>query len=126
MLQLVRVHAEVEVDCMTDKNLAPVCGLYCGSCSYFDGQCPGCGQVKGRPFWTQMMHIDVCPLYSCCVETKQLEHCGMCGDFPCRAFLELRDPSMTDEEAEESLRARKNALARRRELGTDDWLKQQA
>ena len=111
---------------MTDKNLAPVCGLYCGACAHFQSQCPGCGYVKGKPFWTAMMKIDVCPLHSCCVNTKQLEYCGICDEFPCRTFLELRDPSMTDEEAEESLRLRKNALTKRREIGTEKWLMEQS
>lgn len=37
---------------MTDKNLASVCGLYCGTCEYFEKQCQGCGNVKGKVFWT--------------------------------------------------------------------------
>jgi hypothetical protein len=51
-----------------------------------------------------------------------MEHCGLCEDFPCRTFLELRDPNMSDEEMRESLEARQAALRRRSEIGTDKWL----
>ncbi len=30
----------------------------------------------------------------------------MCVDFPCKIFLELRDPNMSDEEFQKSLAAR--------------------
>ena len=46
----------------------------------------------------------------------------MCGDFPCKIFLELRDPSMSDEEFQKSLTARQEALKRRKEIGTENWL----
>ena len=35
---------------MLDKNLAPGCWLYCGTCEYFEKQCQGCGTVEGKPF----------------------------------------------------------------------------
>jgi len=107
---------------MPDKNLAPVCGLYCGTCEYLGSRCPGCVAAMGKPFWTAMMEIDVCPLHDCCASRKQLEHCGLCDEFPCKIFLELSDPAMTDKEAEESLLARKNTLRRRKEVGTEKWL----
>lgn len=98
---------------MPDKNLAAVCGLYCGTCKYFQSQCQGCGYVKGKPFWTVIMKVDVCPLHDCCVSRKQLEHCGLCDEVPCETFTKLRDPSMSEEEAEESLRVRKKELLKR-------------
>jgi len=38
--------------------------------------CSGCVQIK-KPFWGE-----VCPVKGCC-EGKGLDHCGVCGDFPC-------------------------------------------
>ncbi len=109
---------------MTDKNLAPVCGIYCGKCSYLGNQCQGCGYVEGKPFWTSQIPSGICPLHDCCHNQKRLEHCGLCEEFPCKIFIDLRDPNMTDEEFEESLKARQQALLRRAEIGTDTWLKE--
>ncbi|MBN1319223.1 MAG: DUF3795 domain-containing protein [Thermoleophilia bacterium] len=107
---------------MTDSNHAPVCGVYCGSCHLLWEQCSGCGYVDGRPFWTASMGVEVCPLHECCRDQKHLEHCGMCADFACGLFLRLRDPEMSDEQFEESLRTRQEALRRRMEVGTEQWL----
>ena len=111
---------------MLDSNLAPVCGLYCGACTFLGSQCRGCGYVEGGPFWTAQMKIAVCPLYDCCVNQKQLEHCGLCDEFPCSTFNELHDPSLSEEEVEEALHARQRELVRRKEIGTESWLKEQA
>jgi hypothetical protein len=71
------------------------------------------------------MKIEVCPLYECCVNQKHLEHCGLCNEFPCSTFTELRDPTLSDEEAQESLRIRQRELMLRKEIGTENWLKTQ-
>ncbi|MFB0562835.1 MAG: DUF3795 domain-containing protein [Candidatus Lokiarchaeia archaeon] len=107
-----------------DKNFATVCGLYCGTCEYLERECQGCGYQKGKPFWTIQMNVEFCPLYDCCVNKKQLEHCGLCTEFPCKTFTELRDPSLSEEEAEESLITRQNELLRRKEIGTEKWLEE--
>ena len=107
---------------MVDANLAAVCGLYCGTCEYFEGQCGGCGHVQGRPFWTKGIDIDVCQLYDCCVNNKHLEHCGLCADLPCEMFLSLRDPSLSDDEFEKSLSERQEDLKKRSLIGTEQWL----
>jgi hypothetical protein len=109
---------------VVNKDLAAVCGLFCGTCEHLGEKCRGCGQQKGKPFWTAMMNVESCPLYSCCVNTKQLEHCGLCSELPCETFLQLRDPSLNDEEAEKALVARQNDLIKRKEIGTEQWLKE--
>jgi hypothetical protein len=109
---------------MVKNNLAAVCGLFCGNCEHLGTKCRGCGEQKGKPFWTAVMNVECCPLYSCCVNTKQLEHCGLCSERPCETFLALRDPSLSDEEAEKALITRQNNLKRRKEIGTEQWLKQ--
>jgi hypothetical protein len=77
---------------MADANLAPVCGLYCGSCEYLEVRCRGCGHEQGKPFWTKGIGGEVCQLYDCCINTKHLEHCGMCDDFPLRDVLVATRP----------------------------------
>jgi hypothetical protein len=109
---------------MDSMTLAASCGLYCGDCEYLGKQCSGCQQVEGKPFWTAQYQVAVCPLYECCVIQKKLEHCGLCSDFPCATFNSMRDPSLSDEEAEKSLQGKKNDLLRRKEIGTSAWLQQ--
>lgn len=53
------------------------CGILCGECEYRNQPgCMGCTQIT-KPFWSES-----CPVKNCC-EGKNLEHCGLCGDFPC-------------------------------------------
>ena len=116
--------AKRRVNNMPDKNLAPVCRLYSGPCEYFENHCQGCGYVKGRPFWTAQMELEACPLYDCCLNKKRLEHCGLCDEFPCDIFTELRDPSLSEEAAKKALYARQNELAKRKQIGTEKWIKE--
>ena len=107
---------------MTHANYAPVCGLYCGSCEFLGDKCKGCGYVAGKPLWTDHIRTKVCPLYDCCRNQRQLEHCGLCEDIPCETFLALRDPNMSDEDFQKSLEQRQRELKRRTEIGTEKWL----
>ena len=107
---------------MSDKNHAPVCGIYCGDCEFLGKQCKGCGYVEGKPFWTAEMPTGAVSLYDCCRNQKQLEHCGLCDELPCKVFMELRDPSLSDEQFQQSISDRQAALRRRAEIGTDQWL----
>lgn len=109
---------------MTDKNIAAACGLYCGDCEHLGGLCHGCGSVEGKPFWTAQMKVDVCPLYGCCVGTRQLEHCGLCDELPCDTFNSFHDPALSEEEARKSVLDRRDALLKRRDIGTDRWLEE--
>ena len=105
--------------------LVAPCGIYCGDCKYLSEGCQGCGQLQGKPFWTAQMKDKICPFYNCCINQKQLEHCGLCHEFPCDMFS-LRDPAMSDEEAEQSLQTRLKDLRRRKEIGTEAWFKERS
>jgi len=105
-------------------NLAAPCGIYCGDCEHIGQKCPGCEQVEGKPYWTKQYRVEVCPLYDCCSNKKELEHCGLCTDFPCETFSSLRDPSLTNEDAEQALAQRKRELQLRKEIGTEGWLRE--
>ncbi len=74
--------------------------------------------------WTAEMPGGVCPLHECCTTKRELEHCGLCGDFPCKTFQELRDPNLSDEEFEKALGDRKTNLTNRAKIGTEAWLKE--
>ncbi|MEW6103795.1 MAG: DUF3795 domain-containing protein [bacterium] len=97
--------------------------LYCGTCEYLEKQCQGCGNVAGKPFWTLQMKVEICPMYDCCINKKQLEHCGLCDEFPCETF-KLYDPSLGEEEGKKLVLARQNELLRRKEIGTEKWLEE--
>jgi hypothetical protein len=53
--------------------------------------------MEGKLFWTKFMNMDTCPIYSC-VKEKRLKHCGGCQELPCKIYLEMKDPSMSDEQ----------------------------
>ena len=110
---------------MSDRSLASPCGIYCGTCPHLGTQCPGCGNVQGKPFWTAGMNVEVCALYDCCIAKKQLAHCGLCDQFPCETFMRYNDPSLSEEEAQQAALARKGHLLRRKEIGTEGWLEEQ-
>jgi len=109
---------------MPELNLAPVCGLYCGTCEYFGKQCQGCGNVKGKPFWRAQMKVEVCPLYDCCINKKRLEHCGLCDELPCKTFTGFYEPSLSEEEGKKAVLGRQKELLRRKEIGTEKWLEE--
>jgi hypothetical protein len=108
---------------MIEKNLATACGLYCGTCEHLDKDCQGCGFVEGKPFWTEKMGVKVCPLYECCVNKKNVEHCGICSDLPCELFKSFYDPSLSPEEAKKSVASRQKELLKRKKMGTEKWIK---
>jgi hypothetical protein len=97
---------------------AAVCGNFCGTCGFLGKSCAGCLAHEGKVFW------GTCERYLCCVEEKQLEHCGWCEDFPCHWFD--WNPENLDEATFAANRQRGiETLIRRREVGTEVWLEEQ-
>jgi hypothetical protein len=45
-----------------------------------------------------MMPDKVCPLYDCAVNRRGYNDCGDCAELPCATFLQMKDPSVSDEE----------------------------
>ncbi len=103
---------------MIDIETPPPCGWFCTECSHFDKECTGCRQTEGKPFWISKSEMSVCTVYNCCTEQKTLEHCGLCSQMQCKTFLDLRDPSMSDEEFQKSLNERKANLLKRAETNS--------
>ena len=60
--------------------LAP-CGVYCEACPSFDKTCLGCAandpKQSRRSKWC-------CKIRHCCYETKGLDFCIDCNEYPCR------------------------------------------
>ncbi len=92
----------------------PCCGEFCSTCVYHTGgkepHCPGCGTVRGKPFWGR------CPIYAC-ADKKGVEHCGLCPDFPCDAFIGHYEESLP--EGQRNAVTRAGILAYRARHGDD-------
>jgi hypothetical protein len=57
------------------------CGIICDTAACkeaFGLDCAGCVNIAAAP-WGE------CEIKNCC-EEKQLEHCGLCADFPCETL----------------------------------------
>lgn len=86
------------------------CGLVCAECNFYQKECEGCYKVKGKTFWAEEMPGKVCPLYFCAIHNKKLKSCGECDELPCKMFLEIRDPNISDEEYQRSIEQRVKRL----------------
>lgn len=95
-----------------DRRFAAVCGRYCATCDACQGgSCRGCAYQLGST------RRGECPIFACCVETRGLEHCGLCVDFPCQVFVRHARPL--------DIAKLYRALTRRAEIGTAAWLVEQ-
>lgn len=83
------------------------CGTDCSQCGYLGQVCQGCSQSQGRPFYSP----DVpCPIYRCAVLERGQAGCGGCNALPCPIWRATRDPQLSDEAFEETIRERVNNL----------------
>jgi hypothetical protein len=89
------------------------CAVACAECNKHEelqnNPCKGCNAAEGKIFWTKFMNLEACPIYTC-VKDKQLKHCGECAELPCNIWLEMKDPSMTDEVHEQGIKDRVEVL----------------
>ncbi len=89
------------------------CGLICNDCHFFGKECKGCYSMTGKPFWTaEAIEKGICPLYDCSINQKGFNSCGDCSDLPCRIFMDLKDPAISDSEHRESIKQRVTNLRR--------------
>lgn len=84
-----------------DYFLPSPCGARCVECNAFPRTCKGCRKIKGKVFWLLYTGEDVCPIWQCC-QKQGWENCAGCLKLPCDRFR--KDPSITDEENEASLK----------------------
>ena len=75
------------------------CGTVCSDCEYYPAECRGCGEIKGKVFWLEYTGESCCDIYECCIIQRKYEHCGQCGELPCRRY-DREDPTKTKEENE--------------------------
>ncbi len=85
-----------------------VCGTECAACGLRGNPCAGCNESCGRVFHAPAGKA--CPIYACCSGKRRLATCGDCPDAPCDLWRTTRDPSLTDEAFEKSIRDRMRNL----------------
>ena len=85
-----------------------VCGQACGECDFYQKDCPGCNESRGKAFFVS--EGKACPIYACAANRKRLTHCGFCGEAPCQLWRDIRDPVLSDQEFEEDLNHRLEQL----------------
>lgn len=86
------------------------CGMECWKCEYYGTICKGCNESLGKIFHAP--EGKACPIYECAVNQKKLNGCGACTDVPCDIWRNTKDPGLSDEEFECSIKERVNRLNR--------------
>ena len=85
-----------------------VCGTDCTACPLHGNLCTGCNEACGKVFHAP--EGKPCPIYGCCVNKHHYATCASCSQAPCAVWQATRDPSMTDEQFEQSVNDRVSAL----------------
>lgn len=83
-----------------------VCGTDCSACYCYGNMCSGCNACEGKVFHSP----EGCAIYECVIHKKNLKHCGKCKELPCGIWRATRDPKYSDEEFEENISMRVQAL----------------
>ena len=84
------------------------CGTKCIECGFYGNLCKGCDKSFGRVFHAPQG--EACPIYECSVNQKKMKSCGECDLLPCDIWRNTKDPSLSDEEFEQSIKDRMNRL----------------
>lgn len=113
------MEAEI-VNLVEERDLAGVCGLYCGLCPRYQSQaqsrCLGCQLGEQHSY---------CSVYRCCVVKRGLfTTCADCAEYPCERLLRV----LGVEEGLDSFLSHKPAipnLDRIREAGLETYLEEQ-
>lgn len=102
---------------MSDSIRVGNCGLYCPGCEYYTKGCDGCSAHPGGAVWCN--ENMKCAVYACSTE-RGVEHCGVCGEFPCETLLGYAYHT------EHGDRERLGHCAVRSKIGTAAWLEREA
>lgn len=91
-------------------SIISACGLLCNECPYYEKECKGCFSQKGKPFWAVSTPTGICALFDCSVNKNKFKNCGGCSELPCKMFLELKDPNISESDHQKSIQVRVNIL----------------
>ncbi len=81
-----------------------VCGTDCSACPLHGNLCTGCNEACGKVF--HCAPGKPCAIYACCVNKHRYATCASCDRMPCEVWQSVRDPSMTDEQFQQSVNDR--------------------
>lgn len=103
--------------------LLSYCGLYCGACpSYYKGTCLGCrseDKAQNRKSkWN-------CKIRKCCINEKEVQHCGECSDFICALISKKLIDSHPNNYKFHYRHEIPNNLDQIINMNANDWLKRQ-
>ncbi len=87
-------------------SLMSVCGTDCSVCYCYGEMCSGCSACEGKVFHAP----NGCTIYNCVVHENKLKDCGKCDKMPCDIWRATRDPKYSDEEFEQNIAMRVQAL----------------
>ena len=96
----------------------PPCGAYCKNCVAYKRSCEGCVETGGKPYYIKGSEKDSCPVWECATK-HEVEHCGLCGEFPSDRFLEW----YSRRRGIITVLRRAGLLALRKKIGTEAWVK---
>jgi len=96
----------------------PPCGAYCENCLSYKKRCDGCFETSGHCPLAREQGKDVCPIWECATR-RGVDHCGVCGDFPCDIFFTWYNPSR----GVVGILRRIGLLAFRKKVGDEAWVK---
>ena len=65
-------------------DLAGICGLFCGTCSYFSEECEGCLSNKVAAQCVECRYG-----FRSCAKENGITRCYECSDFPCKRLADF-------------------------------------
>lgn len=84
------------------------CGTACKQCEYYGTLCKGCNESQGKVFHAP--EGQACPIYHCSIHQHQYGSCRDCSSIPCDIWRKTKDPSLSEEEFEQSIKQRMERL----------------
>ena len=84
------------------------CGMECADCDFYQKECAGCNACQGKVFHAP--EGKACPIYACSVQKHRYVTCESCEELSCAIWKETRDPLLSDEIFESSIRERMQNL----------------
>lgn len=80
------------------------CGTDCKKCDYHGSLCQGCNAACGKVFHAPAGKA--CPIYECSVQKHKYVNCSLCDSVPCSVWKATKDPNLSEQAFEETIRER--------------------
>lgn len=80
------------------------CGTECQKCAFYGKECKGCNESNGKVFHAPAKKA--CPIYQCSVNQCRHATCASCEKLPCQIWHATKDPNLSQEDFEATIRER--------------------